>query len=292
MKKQLNKKVHLGINNSVKKNKKINKYKYLNRKIDISLIIEKRYKILICFIVFLMLLLSFKIFYMQIICAKSYSKSLDELTQNVIEGESTPRGRIYDRNGKIIVDNKSVKTIYYKKPKGVTSDEEVKTAYKVASYIEVDYSKLTDNMLREFFVKCHPKKSKAKITDNEWRKLKERKILIRHFSSEKISQYNRVTIGTEDEMKTFINAVEEILKEVRGLPTLCHTRTPHSAGRDTVENDLLQKNPLNHYNKIRLEDKGITCRTAAPHTVSHTILASGIKEKNRRQGNCARNDER
>ena len=45
-------------------------------------------------------------------------------------------------------------------------------------------------------------------------KLKERKILIRHFSSEKISQYNRVTIGTEDEMKTFINAVEEILKEV------------------------------------------------------------------------------
>ena len=51
-------------------------------------------------------------------------------------------------------------------------------------------------------------------------------------------------------------------------------------------------NPLNHYNKIRLEDKGITCRTAAPHTVSHTILASGNKEKNRRQGNCARNDER
>lgn len=197
MKKQLNKKVHLGINNSVKKNKKINKYKYLNRKIDISLIIEKRYKILICFIVFLMLLLSFKIFYMQIICAKSYSKSLDELTQNVIEGESTPRGRIYDRNGKIIVDNKSVKTIYYKKPKGVTSDEEVKTAYKVASYIEVDYSKLTDNMLREFFVKCHPKKSKAKITDKEWRKLKERKI-----NADTIYQYKLDRV-TEEELNSF-----------------------------------------------------------------------------------------
>ncbi|MDO4481878.1 MAG: histidinol-phosphate transaminase [Bacillota bacterium] len=45
-------------------------------------------------------------------------------------------------------------------------------------------------------------------------KLKDRKILIRHFSSEKISQYNRVTIGTEKQMQAFINAVEEILREV------------------------------------------------------------------------------
>lgn len=45
-------------------------------------------------------------------------------------------------------------------------------------------------------------------------KLKERKILVRHFSAEKITQYNRVTIGTEEQMKAFINAVEEILREV------------------------------------------------------------------------------
>lgn len=45
-------------------------------------------------------------------------------------------------------------------------------------------------------------------------KLKERKILIRHFTAEKIAQYNRVTIGTLEQMKTFIKAVEEILSEV------------------------------------------------------------------------------
>lgn len=46
-------------------------------------------------------------------------------------------------------------------------------------------------------------------------KLKERKILIRHFSSEKISDYNRVTIGTKEEMRIFIDNVREILNEVK-----------------------------------------------------------------------------
>ena len=45
-------------------------------------------------------------------------------------------------------------------------------------------------------------------------KLKERKILIRHFTADRIAQYNRVTIGTKEQMEAFIKAVEEILREV------------------------------------------------------------------------------
>ncbi len=45
-------------------------------------------------------------------------------------------------------------------------------------------------------------------------KLKERGILIRHFTDEKICQFNRVTIGSDDEMAEFIKAVDEILREV------------------------------------------------------------------------------
>lgn len=41
--------------------------------------------------------------------------------------------------------------------------------------------------------------------------LKERGILIRHFNKERIRNYNRITIGTMDEMKALIAAVEEIL---------------------------------------------------------------------------------
>ena len=43
--------------------------------------------------------------------------------------------------------------------------------------------------------------------------LKKRGILIRHFSKDTISQYNRVTIGTEEEMEAFLQAVTEIVME-------------------------------------------------------------------------------
>ena len=43
--------------------------------------------------------------------------------------------------------------------------------------------------------------------------LKERGILIRHFTSGRICQYNRITIGSRDQMEEFIRAVKIILEE-------------------------------------------------------------------------------
>ena len=44
-------------------------------------------------------------------------------------------------------------------------------------------------------------------------KLKSQGILIRHFSKERIKDYNRITIGTRAEMDAFLSATENILKE-------------------------------------------------------------------------------
>lgn len=161
---------------AVPQKKKINRHKYLSKKINVSEIIEKRYKILIVLIALLMIILLIKIFYMQVVESKKYTKNLVELTENIIDGDSTPRGRIYDRNGKIIVDNKAVKTIYYKRQKGVSTTQEIESAYKVARYISVNYEKLTETMLREFWVRSNPKKANEKIKESEWQKVKERKI--------------------------------------------------------------------------------------------------------------------
>lgn len=44
-------------------------------------------------------------------------------------------------------------------------------------------------------------------------KLKEIGVLVRHFTNERICQYNRITIGTEEQMKAFIDTVKIILEE-------------------------------------------------------------------------------
>ena len=50
-----------------------------------------------------------------------------------------------------------------------------------------------------------------------YRKLKDRGILIRHFSDPRIADWNRVTIGTPAEMAEFVRQVKTILEE-EGLP--------------------------------------------------------------------------
>ena len=44
--------------------------------------------------------------------------------------------------------------------------------------------------------------------------LKSRGILVRHFKKERIKNFNRITIGTIDEMQAFVGAVGDILKEM------------------------------------------------------------------------------
>ena len=61
--------------------------------------------------------------YIQIFKKEYYTKKVEELSTKIVEGSSVPRGRIYDRNHKLLVDNVPVKTIYYKKETGTTTNK-------------------------------------------------------------------------------------------------------------------------------------------------------------------------
>ena len=106
-------------------------------------IINKRFYILMSIIIFSFIMLIYELTNVQIFNNKKYKNKIDELTINTIKSSSTPRGRIYDRNYNLLVDNVGIKTIYYKRSKSTSSKDIIKTIKKVKDHVDIDYSKLT-----------------------------------------------------------------------------------------------------------------------------------------------------
>ena len=67
---------------------------------------------------------------------------------------------------------------------------------------------MTESYANFLFVK-HPVLDGGKL----YEKLKEMGILVRHFTAPRISDYNRITVGTRAEMDALIAAIDQIIKE-------------------------------------------------------------------------------
>ena len=169
---------------------KIKKYKKYDQD-EIASVINKRYKVLTVFIFILFCILGSSLYYVQVVKSDYYKEQLKVLSQVIIDGGSSARGRIYDRNGRVIVDNKAVKTIYYKKQIGTKTSEEVVMAYKIANTIDLKYDKLNDYDLKNFWIINNPRAAKQKITDEEWKQLDERKLTLDDIEKYKIERVTK-----------------------------------------------------------------------------------------------------
>ena len=66
---------------------------------------------------------------------------------------------------------------------------------------------MTESQTNFFFAR-HPGISGKDL----YLELKKRGILIRHFDVERIKDYNRITVGTPEQMDKLIEAIEDVLK--------------------------------------------------------------------------------
>ena len=141
------------------------------KKINYNQIISKRFIVFLVVLLLLFSVLGIKLYSVMIVDHSEYEESLKELSYTTVEGTSAPRGRIYDRNYNIIVDNKAVKSITYKKDRNVSTEDMIELAYEVAPHLELSYSNLTDRAKREFFLAKYPDLCNKKVTKKEREKV-------------------------------------------------------------------------------------------------------------------------
>ena len=139
-------------------------------------IIEKRYLFISILLIIFFIVIGIKLFNLQILSYDEYTTKLVSATEKTIEGSSSPRGRIYDRNYNLLVDNKAIKTIYYKKESKITAKEEVELAYTISELLEIDYSKLSEYRLKNFWYINNRELARSRITTDEWDQYNKRKL--------------------------------------------------------------------------------------------------------------------
>lgn len=158
----------------MRKKKKV--YPKKKRKINYEYVIQNRFRVFFVVVLALFILLSIKLVNVMVINNKKYSDKIDLLTYSTTEGESTPRGRILDRNGNVIVDNIAVKTITYNKVRGTSTKRMLQLASTLGEHINVDISKLTIRSKKEYYVAKYPEECKKLIKDKEYEKYEQKKL--------------------------------------------------------------------------------------------------------------------
>lgn len=116
------------------------------------------------FILFSMLIL--RLGYLQIVKGEDYARALAR-TEEVPVNTSVPRGRMFDSEGRILVDNDPVNAITYTAMQTTKRADMLETARELAKLIEKDDKRVTDRDKRDFYILLNTEEATAKVTDEE-----------------------------------------------------------------------------------------------------------------------------
>ncbi|ATH91213.1 peptidoglycan D,D-transpeptidase FtsI family protein [Bacillus glycinifermentans] len=102
----------------------------------------------------------------QIVNGEEYERQASK-TEAKIASYPAPRGKMYDRNGRVVVDNQSVPAITYTVTSNTKTKEKISTAKKLAKLIDIDTSFLKERDLKDYWLAAHPKKAEALLSKDE-----------------------------------------------------------------------------------------------------------------------------
>ncbi|MCA1031752.1 penicillin-binding protein 2 [Bacillus timonensis] len=105
----------------------------------------------------------------QIVHGEKFQKEVDR-TENTTVSTPVPRGKIYDRFGRVVVDNEPLNAITYTRAQGTSNTDVLEVANKLAPLISMDISKLTARDLKDFWILTREEEAKNKLTKEDLKK--------------------------------------------------------------------------------------------------------------------------
>ena len=110
----------------------------LNRRIN------KRIKVLKFVLLFIFLIILMRLFQVQVLEHDKYIEKVKGM-EKIVYSLTSPRGRVFDRNGVLLVDNEPVKVLRYGKLDN-NSDYEKEIAFKLSEILNIDQNVIYKKM--------------------------------------------------------------------------------------------------------------------------------------------------
>lgn len=116
-------------------------------------------------------LLIFRLGYLQIVKGEDYRTELEK-KEEIPVNTSVPRGRLFDRTGRIMVDNDPKNAITYTKMSTTTAKEMLDIARKLADLIEQDTKRVTLGDKKDFWILLNSEEAAEKVSKKKLQKSK------------------------------------------------------------------------------------------------------------------------
>jgi len=171
---------------------------------------------LLFFLIFVLFsILILRLGFLQIVTSEDYILEL-ERKEEVAVNTSVPRGRIFDRAGRILVDNEPKNAITYTKLSSTTTKEMLEVAEDLAVLIEQDTKRTTTGDKKDFWILNNPEPAAEKLSKKELKKIQSDTSLT---DSQKQREVNRLTREriTENEYESFTKKEFEVLAIYREM---------------------------------------------------------------------------
>jgi cell division protein FtsI/penicillin-binding protein 2 len=111
----------------------------------------------------------------QIVYGEDYTKEV-ERTENLTVSTPVPRGKIYDRYNRLVVDNEPLRTITYTRFKNSKEEQRLKIAKELSKLIDMPTDKITERDKKDFWITLNPERAQKKITKKEEELFKAKKL--------------------------------------------------------------------------------------------------------------------